>query len=109
VVFVSLLGPRLAADTEPPIDLVVIGLLNALVFALPQLVWLGATALFHLSSRVCDSGLVAADLILVVFAILVVIQTDTLACSFLWLLYVPVAIIASVLTGIVARVSAVKV
>jgi hypothetical protein len=108
VAFIFFTERRASPDEESLIEIVSIGLLNALTFALPQFVWLAATGLFHFTSRVCDTALVAADIMLLVFAFVVVFQTDPFAGSWLWLIYWPLAIIASVFTGIVARLLAPK-
>jgi hypothetical protein len=94
---------------ESLIEIAGIGLINIPMLALPQLIWLAATALFHLSWRVCDAGLLAADVVLLAFGVLIAFQTDSSAGSGMWaLVYLPVAIIASVLTALVARVLAPK-
>jgi hypothetical protein len=100
---------RASPSGESIIEITAFGLINALLFALPQFIWLAATALFRVSWRVCDAGLVAADVVLLVYGVLVTFRTDLTAGSGMWYLeYLPVAIIASVLAGIVARLSAPK-
>jgi hypothetical protein len=89
------------------IETIGIGLINVPILALPQLIWLAATALFHLSWRVCDAALVAADIVLLACGVTVMYQTEP-AGGMWWIVYFPIAIVASILTGLVARVSAPK-
>ncbi len=95
-------------DAESLLELAGFGLLNALTFALPQLLWLSATLIFQLTSRVSDAGLVAADILLIAFGFALATATDPAAGGWLWLIYVPVATIVAVLTGVVAHISKAK-
>jgi hypothetical protein len=79
VAFIFLTERRTSPGEDSVFEVVGLGLLNALTFALPQFAWLAARGLFHFTSRVCDAGLVAADLMLLVFAVVVVFQTDPFA------------------------------
>src|SRR4029434_9049475 len=86
VAFIFLTERRTSPGEDSVFEVVGLGLLNALTFALPQFACVSARGLFHFTSRVCDAGLVAADLMLLVFAVVVVFQTDPFAGSWLWLI-----------------------
>jgi hypothetical protein len=97
---------RAAPSGESVIEITGIGIINVFMFAMPQFVWLAATAVFRLSWRVCDAGLLAAEIMLLALGVLLTFQTTPDAGRVLWVIYLPVAIIASVLTALVARASA---
>jgi hypothetical protein len=50
----------------------------------------------------------ASDIVLLAFGVFLTFQTDPAAGAMAWIIYLPVAIIASVLAGIIARLSAPK-
>jgi len=72
---------------------------NWLFFAAPQVIWLAIARVFRFTPRVCDQGLAAADLVFLFFCILIFTTHGVL----FWLFYLPLAFIASILAGGIAR------